>query len=118
MSPTANSCHLSLTLFHVLFFALFTSLLLLLSPQRLDGISKWTGRYVKLDYSLFILQACNWCTETFVVNCISDLPLCFYFLLQISPRSLFLPDGFQCDTVAHTDETPCCLTLPRPGCGR
>lgn len=104
-------------LFHILFVALFVSLCFPLSPQRMDGISKWTGPYVKLDL-LFILQACNWCTETFAVNCILDLPLCFYFLFQIPPCSLFLPDGFQCDTVAHTDETPCCLTLPRAGCGR
>ena len=60
-----------------------------LSPQRGDGISKWTGRYVKLDLLTFILQACNWCTETFAVNCILDLPLSFYFLLQIPPAPPF-----------------------------
>jgi len=104
-------------LFHIPFAALFVSLCLRISPQRMDVISIWKGQYLKLDL-LFILQACYWCTETFAVNCILDLPLCFYFLLQIPPRSPFLPDGFQCDTVSHTDETPCCLTLPRTGCGR
>jgi len=54
----------------------------------MDGISIWTGQYLKLDL-LFILQACNWCTETFAVNCILDLPLCFYFLLQIPPAPPF-----------------------------
>ena len=82
-----------------------------------NGWNKQTDRLIR-KAGLFILQACNWCTETFAVNCILDLPLCFYFLLQIPPCSPFLPDGFQCDTVAHTDETPCCLTLPRAGCGR
>jgi hypothetical protein len=32
------------------------------------------------------------------------------FLFFTSDFPPFLPDGFQCDTVAHTDETPCYLS--------
>ena len=55
----------------------------------------------------------NFCCELYF----RSSPMLLFFASD-SPRSPFLPDGFQCDTVSHTDETPCCLTLPRTGCGR
>jgi len=70
MSATANSCHISLMLFLILFVALFVSLCLRLSPQRRDGISKRTGRYVKLNLLTFhfaglLLVYRNFCCELY-----------------------------------------------------
>ena len=62
-----------------------------------NGWNKQTDRLIR-KAGLFILQACNWCTETFAVNCILDLPLCFYFFASDSP---LLPLSYRWFSVWH-----------------
>lgn len=75
-------------------------------PIRKAGLTHFHFAGLQLVYR-------NFCCELYF----RSSPKLLFFASD-SPRSPFLPDGFQCDTVAHTDETPCCLTLPRAGCGR